>query len=440
MSSKPLSLIHDGVSQATSLFPRAAHWGKALSKFVVVQLVVQAVNLASGILLVRTLSQAEYAYFTIANAMLSTMNILADSGIGVGVSAIGGRVWREPRRFGQLINTALGLRRRFAPAVALVVTPLLVWALVSKGASGTQAGVIALIVLLALACQLPTTVLMAVPRLHSQLGRIQAVDLLGAAVRLAFVGAACFIFLNAAVAVCATLLMALAQYAYLRGRVADSVAAEAPANAEDRAELLRVVKSYLANSIFFCAQGQLVVWLVSAFGSTQAVAEVGALGRLAVIFAVIFSVMTSVVLPGFSRCQQPARLRRRYWQIVGAFCLFGLSLIWLARLFPDQLLWILGAKYSHLRGELALMMTMTALGSVVTIMSALNNAKAWVRRSWLNIPCVLGAQALLLLLMDISTLHGALWFSILSIVPTFLLNAWLGHKGYTGRDADVRSS
>lgn len=440
MSSKPISLTHDGVSQATALFPRAAYWGKALSKFVVVQLVVQAVNLASGILLVRTLSQAEYAYFTIANAMLSTMNILADSGVSIGVSAIGGRVWQDPHRFGRLVNTGRRLRRQFAPAVALVVTPLFVWVLLSKGASATQTGVIALVVLLTLACQLPTTVLMTVPRLHSQIARIQTVDFLGAAARLAFVGAACFIFLDAAVAICATLLTALVQYLYLRSRVADSMAVDAPVSAEDRSEVLKVVKSHLANSIFFCTQGQLVVWLVSVFGSTQAVAEVGALGRLAVVFAVIFSVMTGVVLPGFSRCQQPARLRRRYWQIVGAFCLFGLSLITLARLFPDHLLWILGAKYAHLRGELVLMMAMTAFGSVVTIMSALNNAKAWVKRSWLNIPCVLGTQVLLLLVLNPSTLRGALWFSTLSIVPTFLLNAWLSHKGYTGRGSAVTSS
>jgi 4-hydroxybenzoate polyprenyltransferase len=85
---------------------------------------------------------------------------------------------------------------------------------------------------------------------------------------LAFVGAACLIFLNAAVAISATLLMALVQYVYLRSRVADSIAIDAPVNAADRAEVLKVVKSYLATAIFFCTQGQLVVWLVSIFGST----------------------------------------------------------------------------------------------------------------------------------------------------------------------------
>src|SRR5688572_8409801 len=89
--------------------PRVAYWAKTLSKFTSTQLLVQAVGVAAGILLVRTLDQREYAYFTIVFAILATMNILADSGISIGLSSIGGRVWQDRYRFGQLINTALRL-------------------------------------------------------------------------------------------------------------------------------------------------------------------------------------------------------------------------------------------------------------------------------------------------------------------------------------------
>lgn len=72
--------------------PKAIYWGKTLSKFVSVQLVIQTLGFVCGILIVRTLDQQQYAYFTIANTMQGTMNMLSDSGISIGLTAIGGKV------------------------------------------------------------------------------------------------------------------------------------------------------------------------------------------------------------------------------------------------------------------------------------------------------------------------------------------------------------
>jgi O-antigen/teichoic acid export membrane protein len=420
--------------------PRFAYWAKTLSKFVSVQLIVQAVGAVSGILLVRVLDQREYAYFTIAFAMYGTMNLLADAGIGIGLSSIGGRVWQDSYRFGQLIKTAMHLRRYLAGATIVIVAPILLWMLMSNGASGTYAALIALIVLLNLNFQLMAGVLLVVPRLHSQIGRVQTLDLLGALSRLAILLAAYFIFLNAAVAALAAVVATLAQFLLLARWTPDNIDTLAPVSDEDRSALLKIVKSQMPNAIFYCMQGQLTVWLITIFGDTQNIAEVGALGRLSIIFSVIGAVMSSIVLPGFARCHSPAKLRQRYFQIVSAFCLFGISLIGLARLFPDQLLWILGPKYSHLRSEVVLMMALTSFSSVVGAMWLLNAAKAWVKYTWINIPSVILMQVILLSFLNISTLNGVLWFGVLSLVPTFLLNCGLSYRGLYSRDAVLISS
>jgi O-antigen/teichoic acid export membrane protein len=413
--------------------PRFLYWVKTLGRFVSAQFVVQAISVASGILLVRTLNQKEYAYFTIAFAMHSTMNILADSGVGIGLFSIGGRVWQDPYRFGQLINTALRLRRYLAIAAIVVVTPILIWLLTINGASVIYAALITLILLLNLHFQIATGVLLNVPRFHTHVGRVQSLDLLGAASRLVLLLGAYFIFLNAAIAVLAALAASLTQYFLLARWTSDSIDTRAPVSERDRREMVQIVKSYMPNAIFYCVQGQIAVWLIAIFGSTQNIAEVGALGRLSIIFAVIGAVMSSVVLPSFARCQSLTRLRHRYFQIVGAFCLFGILLIVLARLFPDQLLWVLGTKYAHLRGEVVLVMILASFSSVISAMWLLNTTKAWIKYAWLNIPGVILAQVLLLSLLNISTLDGVLWFSILSLVPTFLLNGGLSYRGLSGQ-------
>jgi hypothetical protein len=319
----------------------------------------------------------------------------------------------------------------------VVVTPVLVWMLITNGATWAYAGIMTLAILLGLNYQLLTSVLMIVPRLHSQIDRVQKLDFFAAASRLALLIAAYLVFLNAAVAVCATVAGLLTQYYFLRRWIAGGIDVSAPADEQDRRTILDIVKSQSPNAVFYCIQGQLTVWLVSILGSTQNIAEIGALGRLGIMFSIIGAVMTGIVLPSFARCQSASQLRRRYFQIVGAFCLFGLSLVTLAGLFPDQLLWILGSKYGHLRNELFLMMLMTAFNSVVAAMWSLNASKAWIKRSWLNIPSVILTQILLLLFLNISTLSGVLWFGVLSLVPTFLLNCMLTFRGFLIEDGQT---
>ena len=95
---------------------RALQRARIVGNFAFVQAVVQVIGFLSGILLIRHLDQREYAYFTIANTMQGTLNILADIGISIGLVSIGGRVWQDRYRFGQLVNTALGLRRKLGAA------------------------------------------------------------------------------------------------------------------------------------------------------------------------------------------------------------------------------------------------------------------------------------------------------------------------------------
>ena len=402
---------------------------RLLTKFVSVQVLVQLVGAASGILLVRALTRQEYAYFIIANSFLATISILADSGVGIGLTSIGGRVWQDRFRFGELINTALRLRRYLALIAVAVVTPILVWMLTSNGASIPYSAVLTLAVLVALNYQLTASVLGVVPRLHSEVGRVQKLDAFAAVVRLGLLAAAYLIFLDAAVALFAGAVGVVGQYLFLKRWAADHIEPRAPVNREDQATILGIVKHQAPNAVFYCLQGQLTVWLISIFGSTANVAEIGALGRLGMIFAVISAVMSSIVLPGFARCQSAQVLRRRYFQIVGGFLLMGAGLIVVAALFPEQLLWILGGKYAHLRDELLLMMTMSAFNALIAAMWSLNSTRAWIEYSWLNIPGVILAQVVLLLSVDISTVKGVLTFGILSLVPTLALNSFLTYRG-----------
>lgn len=416
---------------STPMMQRAFQRARIVGNFAMVQAVVQLIGFLSGILLVRWLPQQEYAYFTIANTMQGTLNVLADIGISIGLVSIGGRVWHDRHRFGQLVNTALGLRRKLGAVAILIVTPILYYMLVKNGASMSYTAILIAVVLAGLAVQLSIGVLSVVPRLRSDIGKIQTIDMTGAVARFLVLLALMYFFLNGAVALAIGSATLLLQYWMLRKYVAGVIDLNAPENPEDREAMRGFIRSQAANAVFFCLQGQITVFLISIFGrNVSSIAEVGALGRLAMIFAVLSHLLANIFAPAFARCQSLRKLRWQYAAIVGGVACFSLVIIAVAAFFPREFLFVLGNKYSHLERELLLMVA----GAVITAMAgtlwALNAAKAWIAGSWLYIPLTLATQLALIPSTDFSTVTGVLTFNLVSAIPSLALNLILSVRGF----------
>jgi O-antigen/teichoic acid export membrane protein len=375
------------------------------------------------------LPKAEYALFTVANTMQATMNLMADNGIGSGITAIGGRVWQDRSRFGQLIATAMRLRRFFAIISVTLVTPLLFWMLLHNGAPVGKGSLITATVLLGFYFQLTVGVLMPVPRLHLEVNRIQNLNVWSTALRLVLLVIAYGIFLNTAVALLAAAIsLGLQEWILLRW-VPSMADLNAQPNEQDRREILAIVRDQAPNSIYYCIQGQLTVWLISLFGSATGVAEIGALGRIAVIFAMLASVMGNVIYPRFARVQEPQLLWRRYWQILGGHAVLALLLLLITALIPHALLWVLGPKYAHLDKELFLMVLNAVLFSILACMWQLNVARGWIVSPWLMIPIGVVIQVILILVLDVSQVRGVLLMNIYSTIPGFFLNFLRTRRG-----------
>ena len=252
------------------------YWFKLLSKFVSIQLIVQAINLFVGILIIWKLSKQEYAYFTIANTLQSTISLLADMGIGTSLAALGGKIWQDKYRFGQLINTAINLRYYLAGMSVVVIVPILGWMLISNGASIRYTVLIVLFVLIGLNFQLTNTVLIVIPRLHSQIKRIQNLDIFISLSRLILISLAYITFLNTAATIAISSIVFGLQHLFLNKWAIESIDRKAPVNSEDRSFTISTIKKSLPSTIFFGFQGQLNVLLISIFGSTTNIAEIGA--------------------------------------------------------------------------------------------------------------------------------------------------------------------
>jgi chromate transport protein ChrA len=119
-----------------------------------------------------------------------------------------------------------------------------------------------------------------------------------------------------------------------------------------------------------------------------------------------------------------------YAWIVGAVAAFSLFVLGGAAFFPNEFLFILGNKYSHLQHELLIMVGAATLSMMATALWTLNASRAWVVGAWLNIPLTLGTQLLLIPFTDFSSVSGVLTFNVFSVFPSLMLNIGLSYRGF----------
>jgi O-antigen/teichoic acid export membrane protein len=416
---------------STPILRRAFDQARRIGNYALVQAAVQIIAFSSGILLVRWLPQREYAYFTIANSMQATLMLLADIGVSVGLVSIGGRVWQDRHRFGELVKTGLAVRKKLAAAAAIIVAPILYAMLVRNGASSVYTLSLIAFVLVGFSIQISVDIFSVVPRLRSDIGRIQKIDFTCAIVRLLLIAGLVYLFATAGLAVAIASASFFLQYFLLRSYAAKVVDLNASENAEDRHEIVRLIKSLSANTLFYCFQGQITVFLISFFARRAAsVAEVGALGRLAMIFTVLTNLLINIFVPAFARCQDKRKLRYLYAAIVGGVILFSAGVLGGAAVFPDQFLFVLGSHYTHLHRELLLMISVAVISALSGTLWLLNASKAWVSGAWLYIPLTLVTQIALIPFTDFSSVAGVLIFNLISAAPSLLLNLALSYRGF----------
>ncbi len=179
--------------------------------------------------------------------------------------------------------------------------------------------------------------------------------------------------------------------------------------------------------------------VISIFGHTKEIAEVGALGRLGAIFTILGSVLTTVVLPRFARVQLRRELIRKYIQVVCCYLAGGGALLFLAFLFPDQLVWVLGAKYKGLQSDVRYIVAASLLVSFIGLVFSLNAAKGWVGGLYYSIPVIVVCQFLAAAFLNLATVRGAVLFGTLPLTGGLLVMLPLAWRGIRRAPESVTS-
>jgi O-antigen/teichoic acid export membrane protein len=398
---------------ANPRYSKAFEWGKLISITGSAQLVVQAIGFISGIFIIRMLPTREYALYTLANTMLGTMTILADGGIASGVMSQGGKVWQNSEKLGIVLATGLDLRRKFAIGSLVIASPVLFLLLRHHGASWLMASIILLSLIPAFLMALSGTLLEIVPKLHQDIVPLQKIQITANMGRLALSLVFIFLFPLAYVAILAAGLSQV--WANFRLRKISHKYADAhhKPDPEISQKILAFVKRILPGSVYYCISGQITVWLISILGTTKSVAQIGALGRLAMLLGLVSALLNTLIIPRYSRLpHNKPLLLKRYMQIQALLVGISLCIMGLVYLFPEQILWLLGKGYANLKTELLLNIAGSCLGLMVGTSFGLCTSRGWAMNPLLPIMTSLLAITCGVLWIDISTLKGILLLNI----------------------------
>lgn len=417
-------------------FARAIEFGKLATITGSSQVLVQAVGMISGILVIRLLPTGEYALYVLANTMLGAMTVLADGGISTGVVSQGGRVWNDREKLGAVLATGLDLRKKFAIASLLASIPIMVILLMNHHADWFTCALIVLAVIPAFMSTLSSSLLQTAPRLKQDVIPLVKNQLQSNLMRLLLLSGALVLFPFAYIAVLASGVSQSWANSRLKRISFPYANWKQRPDAEIRREILQFVKRLLPASIYYCISGQITIWLISIFGSTTAIAHVGALTRLAMLLGIFNMVLNTLVVPRFARLRDEKTVLLNFYARIQLslfiVCALVVLFVWL---FSSQLLWILGREYYGLTYELLIAVVGSCLNLIVGFNAVLNSSRGWLLHPLTGIS--LGVLSIIggIVLIDVSTLRGVLHFNIFTGVAGLFIHPLFGVFKIIGKRA-----
>lgn len=367
----------------------------------------QGLAAVTGLFLARWLSVEDYALFTVMITLIAAMNVLTKGGTHFGYASILGRVWPDKERAAQAVVAVLQVRKKVSlwtlPPVVLVTA----WLLNKNGATAAETLVLCAVLCVIWWADMQTRLVDQILYYAHKTTRVQLVDTALAALRLAC--AACLFFFNVLHVIPAVLLstaVALARIPFILGWVRKLVPVQKAIPQQADIDIIRdSVKKQLPVEIYMVLQTQIILGLLSIFGSGADVAGFGALGRIGQILVPVTMFTSAFLIPIYT-CAT-TKLIPLLFGLTFAAALPGLLFIAVTYFYPQAVLWLIGDNYAQLQVEVIWAVSVSVAIRLATTYRNLVGSRGWIRFNLMQIPLFFLWICLAILMLDVSSLVGA---------------------------------
>ena len=391
---------------------------KAATRFVLIFIAghgaLQALNLVTGIFLVRNLDMESFAQYSLALAFQNTAISLTNLGLTDSIIPLVGSHGGNRMLVGKYVQAAKHLRTRLFIIVAPVCALAFLFMVHSHHWNSLSQSILMFSILASLYLSVSVSCWSAPLLLKRRLYDYYFAQAVPGLARLAaYVIGSLGHFLSANFAALTGSANILFNGLLAKRRSADLVEFPADLDKSAKDEVLRCMLPMMPSAIFTSFQPQVALFLISIFGQTIQIAQIAALSRIAQVF-LVFNAFGSVVVEPYIARASPERLLLAYARIVVAAILVGGSLTWLSFEFPSALLWVLGSKYGDLDNIIGWVVLSSSLSTVANIIWVMNRGRKWLfwRGSLLEISCLILFQTAYVVIFGVRTTYSAALFML----------------------------
>jgi O-antigen/teichoic acid export membrane protein len=382
---------------------------------------VQLTNLLTGFLVLRWLTVDNYAQFIVAFTFQITLGFLTDLGFSGTIIALVGPRGNDPAVVGSYIRSGRHMRN----VMLLFLTPVsaLFYIQIIRQHHWTAltsvllfASIVASIYFDGAASYFGAPLL-----IGGRLSHLYRHQLTGAIFRIAVCG---ILFLTGLLSAwTASWVNALGIFiiGWLYERESRPFV-KLPAHPDSKTtrQMLQYILPSLPSLIFFALQAQIALFLISFFGRTRSIAEVGALGRLGQLF-LLLSAFNAVVIGPFMARLPDKRVLRSYLLIAAFATAICVPICCVGFFDPKFLLLLLGPKYASLSRETGWLVLSSCIGYLVGVLWIMNTTRRWIywTTTWTTIGLILAAQILFLCRFRVDNTMNAILFGLTANLAYF---------------------
>jgi hypothetical protein len=407
-------------------------WGGILYAYAWSHTLVQLLGIGSGLLFINFMPVQELALYTLATSMTAFFTFASDLGSTTSLLHFFHRAAKNGEDFRPYQVAVLSLRHwGFLPGAVVVAIALPVLA-ADKGFTSWEVGLALAGVLLCVWFQIRVSLRVLALRLRAAFGRSYRAEIAGSGLRLGLAGLMAITgWLHAWLGVLSVALGSALTARLVRpeGEVSRPVA---PAELGIyRRKILRYLLPTLPAAAYFAVQGPLVIWLSATFASVSTIAEVGALGRLALVVGLCSGLVGTVFLPRLVHITDDRIYLRRYLQFGAVLMGAAAALAVAAAAAPQLFLLLLGPKFTGLHSELLLVVAASGLSLLDGYAVNVNLARSWTRWQGVALAIQIALQALLVVRLPLSSTFNILLFNLLSAGIALGLQLVVAVAGFT---------
>jgi O-antigen/teichoic acid export membrane protein len=373
-------------SSRSAIQTRLLGWFRMLTAFVSLEIAAQACAALASFLVVRNLNKEHYAWYSLAFNLQSTLGAFTLLGIGTGMTSMSGQWIGNRERMGALVASAFQYRKLLLTIVGPLVLPVFGYLLLKNGCPLWHMLALVVLATCLLFVELNRQIFSSPVRIAGRYNYLQQAALTEAIFRTATLGLLILLGgLNAATTLLVSVLVSGSVIRFLiKKRAQEFIAPHCAPDREIQQRLTKLNFNVLPSTLTFVFQAQIGITMISIFGKTASVADLGALTRVALILMVPQAIVSKIIEPKLARANEGADLWRKFTIAVLCVAVMAASSFVVMFLFRYQFLWLLGKNYWYLDKELVFYSGVACTGTLTSMSMMLLYARGWADYMWIS--------------------------------------------------------